>query len=171
MLAFGKSKLQIFIWRHLSFALPSLHRSIWQSRDVRVPFPFGVSTLFAFGFMCVPFGKFNLIFIFLARAVGFPMNFWECAPGGRARRCLKCATRIFRKLWIQNLKEAQAALSLSLSACYKFLLAVAISIPNFLHNLSNLDKLSPLPLLNLWILYGLLKVFLKTDLSRSRALA
>lgn len=75
-LAFGKSKLQIFIWHRLAFAfafaLLFFHL---------VLFPFVVSTVFAIGFMCVPFGKFNLVFIFLARAVGFPMNFWECSPG------------------------------------------------------------------------------------------
>lgn len=73
-MAFGKSKLQIFIWHRLAFAfafafefaLPFFHP---------VLFPFAVSTVFAIRFMCVPFGKFNLIFIFLARAVGFPMNF------------------------------------------------------------------------------------------------
>lgn len=67
----------------------TFQHNFWPSAKVNYKFSSGnifarvrrFHSLFAFGFMCVPFGKFNLIFIFLARAVGFPMNFWESARG------------------------------------------------------------------------------------------
>lgn len=162
MLAFGKSKLQIFIWRHLSFALPSFHLAIpRRSRAVSIR----CIHAFCLRIYVRAFWKIQFNFHFSCTGCGISYEFLRMRTG-RAGAPLAYFVSYGSKIWRRH-----RLLSLSLSACCKFLLAVAISIPNFLHNLSNLDKLSPLPLLNLWILYGLLKVFLKTDLSRGGALA
>lgn len=136
-LAFSKSKLQIFIWHRVRvrFALlPScavsircihgLCHRIYVRAFWKIQFNFHFSCTgcgISYEFLRMLTGRVDASNAPLAYFVSYGTKF----EGATA--CLRCLCCLF-------------ALP---AACCKFLPTVAISIPNFLHSLSNLDKLSP----------------------------